>query len=223
MRDLSSRFKNKTIDFNKLIQYGFTKIDNQYIYKTTICDGLFEMIVIISNDSKTSKLIDAMNDEEYIMADIQDSVGEFVGKVRQEYENKLNDIINKCTYKDVFKSKQAKEVIEYIKNKYNDDLEFLWEKFDDNAIWRNKKNNKWYGLLVTLSERKIGIESDKVINMIIIRYQPENIENIVDNKLIYPGYHMNKRSWITIKLDDTMEIEKIYRYIDNSYDISIKK
>ena len=167
MRDLSSRFKNKTIDFNKLIQYGFTKIDNQYIYKTTICDGLFEMIVIISNDSKTSKLIDAMNDEEYIMADIQDSVGEFVGKVRQEYENKLNDIINKCTYKDVFKSKQAKEVIEYIKNKYNDDLEFLWEKFDDNAIWRNKKNNKWYGLLVTLSERKIGIESDKVINMII--------------------------------------------------------
>ena len=223
MRDLSNQFKNKTIDFNKLIQYGFTKNDNQYVYKTTICDGFFEMIVIISNDSKTSKIIDAMNDEEYIMVEIQDSVGEFVGKVRQEYENKLNDIINKCTYKDVFKSKQAKEVIEYIKNKYNDDLEFLWEKFDDNAIWRNKKNNKWYGLLVTLSERKIGIESDKVINMIILRYQPENIENIIDNKLVYPGYHMNKRSWITIKLDDTMKIEKIYSYIDNSYDISIKK
>ena len=48
-------------------------------------------------------------------------------------------------YDEIYKNQQSKEVIKYIKEKYDDDLEFLWKKYDNNAIWRNKQNNKWYG------------------------------------------------------------------------------
>lgn len=223
MRSLEKEFENKVVDYNKLIEYGFKKRENIYIYKVKIYKEQFEMTVYISEKEKISKLIDLENEDEYILVDISDSEGEFVGSVRKEYEAKIKDIINKCTTLDVFKFDQSKQVIKYIKQKYNDNLEFLWEKFDNNAIWRNKKNNKWYGLLLTISEDKLKINSNKIVEIIDLRYQKDKINEIIDNKKIYPGYHMNKKSWITIKMDGSLNIEMIYELIDNSYILSLNK
>ena len=221
MRNLDNELKNKKIDYKKLLDYGFIEKNKQYSYKTKIMDEQFEITVEAFENKMTSKLIDLVNEDEYILVDITESTGEFVGKVREEYENILNDIIVKCTNRDAFKCKQSKEIIKYIKEKYNDELEFLWKKFDNNAICRNKQNNKWYAIFCTVTEDKIGINSNKIIEIIDIRYQKENIDKIIDNKKIYPGYHMNKKSWITIKLDDTVETKKIFDFIDNSYRLSI--
>lgn len=49
---------------------------------------------------------------------------------------------------NVFKSVYAKELIEYVCSTYGDELEFLWQKFPDNAIWRRKDTGKWYGALL---------------------------------------------------------------------------
>ena len=38
---------------------------------------------------------------------------------------------------------------------YCDELEFLWQKFPDNAVWRRKDNKKWYGALLTVSKEKL--------------------------------------------------------------------
>lgn len=221
MRNLNDRLKNRIIDNKKLINYGFKMYDNKYMYNEKICNNQFEMIVEIKDNLVTSKLIDLLNEEEYVLVDVQDSIGEFVGKVRQQYEERLDDIINHCTEKEVFKQNQTKQIIEYIKEKYNDELEFLWEKYDDAAIWRNKQNNKWYGLLMIITEDKLGVESNRIIEVLDIRYQKEESQKIVDNKKIFPGYHMNKKSWITIKLDNTVEKRRIKELIDNSYNLSL--
>ena len=223
MRNLKHMLRNKTVNGNKLVKYGFTKQRNTYVYKTKIYNDQFEVIVTFSNDNNTSMLVDLATEEEYILVDIEDLAGEFVGKVREEYNNKLQDIINKCTDSNVFKGNQTKDVIKYIKEKYNDDLEFLWVKYDNNAIWRNKINNKWYALLLTVTEDKLKIDSNKEIEIIDLMYQKDKIKEIVDNKRIYPGYHMNKKSWITIILDGTLDSDEIFQLIDNSYNISVKK
>ena len=221
MRNLENELKNKTINHGELLKYGFIKKDEKYTYKTKICDKQFEIIVKVENNKMTSKLIDIANEEEYILADIEESTGEFVGRVREEYEKKINDIIKKCTNLDIFKSNQAKEIIKYVKDKYNDDLEFLWQKFDNNAIWRNKTNNKWYAALLIISKRKLGIDSDEIIEIIDLRYQKEKIEEIIDDVKIFHGYHMNKNSWITIKLDNSVDTKDICDLIDNSYNLAI--
>lgn len=182
MRNLDNELKNKIINYDKLLKYGFVLENGIYLYKTKLYDKQFEMRVTVENNRMISKLFDLINDEEYILVDIQDSIGEFVGKVRQEYENELQNIIVKCTTPNVFKSEQAKEVIKYVKDKYNDDLEFLWKKFSENAIWRNKINNKWYGALLIISERKLELESDKIIDIIDLRYSKDKIKEIIDNK-----------------------------------------
>lgn len=223
MRILETELKNKAIKYDELLKYGFIQENGIYLYKTKIYDGQFEMIVTIENHKMTSKLFDLVNDDEYILVDIHDSTGEFVGKVREEYENELRNIIEKCTTPNVFKSEQSKEVIKYVKDKYNDDLEFLWKKFPGNAVWRNKINNKWYGALLIISERKLGLESDKIIDIIDLRYSRDKIKEIIDNEKIFAGYHMNKNGWITIKLDDSIRTQTIFELIDNSYKLSLEK
>ena len=221
MRDLSGELKNKSIDYTKLIKYGFIKENNRYVYKEEIFNDEFEVNVIFSEEKQYSELIDLESNTEFPLVDVETTVGEFVGNLRQEYENVLNKIIDKCTYKEIFKRNQTKQVINYIKEKYDDELEFLWEKFEDTAIWRNKQNDKWYGILMKISERKLGIDSDKIVEVIDLRYKKENIEDILKKENIFPGYHMNKKSWITIKLDGTVDIDKIFDLIDNSYNLSI--
>lgn len=223
MRKLENELKNKTINISKLLEYGFIKENEKYIYSTKIYNEQFEMIVEVRENDITSKLIDLAIGDEYILVDVQDSIGEFVGKIREEYENKLDNIISECTSFNIFKSEQAKEVIKYIKEKYNDDLEYLWKRFPENAIWRNNTNNKWYGALLIISERKLEIASDKMIEIIDLRYQKEQIKEIIDNKTIYAGYHMNKDNWITIKLDKSVQLEKIFELIDNSYKLSLER
>ena len=148
--------------------------------------------------------------------------GEFVGTVREEYENKLKDIIDKCTNPNIFKSSQTKEIIKYISDKYGDELEFLWEKYDNNAIWRNKTNKKWYAVLLTITEEKLKLESKKEIEVIDLRYQKDMVDEVIDSIQIYPGYHMNKKSWITIILNNSMRTDEIIKFIDNSYLLSVK-
>ena len=220
MRNLENELKNKTINFNQLLEYGFIMDENKYILKTKIFNNQFEMIVKLSDAENTSKLIDLANGEEYILVDLQDSTGEYVGKVRKEYEEKIQDIFNKCTSLNIFKSEQSKEVIKYIKNKYNDELEFLWGNLEETAIWRNKNNNKWYGIIMTLQESKLGINSEKIVEIIDLRYQKERTNEVIDNKKIFAGYHMNQKSWITIKLDDTVDLGEIVELINNSYNLS---
>ena len=223
MRDLSKNLENREINYSKLLEYGFIRNKNSYIYEVDICNNRFKVVVEISEAKQISKVIDKLTNEEYILADVPDSSGDFVGKVKDEYNLVINDVINKCTNSNIFKSEQTMEVIKYIKEKYHDDLEFLWEKFPTDAIWRNKQNKKWYGLILTIEENKLGIKENKKIEIIDLRYPKEDIKNIVDNKKIFPGYHMNKNSWLTIKLDGSVTLKEIYKLIDISYELSLNK
>ena len=223
MRNLKKVFENRKIEYDKLLKYGFVSKKNVYVFEKDIVENNFRVIIEISKIKQISKVLDLATKDEYILADIEDAKGDFVSKIKEEYETILHDIIETCTIIDVFRSNQAKKVIQYVKEKYNDDLEYLWKKFPNNAIWRNKSNNKWYGVLLVIPKSKLGIESDDTVEIIDLRYPKEHIAEIVDHEQIFTGYHMNKHSWITIKLDDTVKIEKIYQLIDRSYELSLEK
>lgn len=219
MRRLDQEFKNFKIIYNSLLDYGFTKNKNIYTYQEFILNNEFKVVVEINNDIAISKLIEVAFNEEYLNVDNSDATGEYVGNIREEYNKVINKIVKNCFQKEIFKNKQTKEIIKYIKDKYNDELEFLWEKFDDNGIWRNKNNKKWYAALLTVKATYFNIDSNDIIEVIDLRYEKGKTSNIIDNKKIFPGYHMNKSSWITIKLDGSMDNLELFKLIDNSYNI----
>ena len=129
----------------------------------------------------------------------------------------MQDIADRCYETAVFKSEQSIALIAYVREKYGDELEYLWDKFPDNAVWRRKDNEKWYGALLTVSRRKLGIPSDEIVEIIDLRIAPEAMENLIDNARFFPGWHMNKKHWYTIILDGTVSLDEIYRKLDESY------
>ncbi len=223
MRNLENYFKDRKINYDRLVEYGFILKEDNYYYEKVINDGVFKIVIEINKQQKIAKVIDLLNDQEYNLVDVKGATGNFVGKIKEIYEALINDIIDKCSDVDVFKSKQTIAIINYVKAKYDNDLEFLWKKSPKNAIWRNQNNRKWYGAVLVISKDKLKIESNEMVEILDLRYQKNDIKNIIDNYKIFPGYHMNKDNWITIILDGRVELEEIYQLIDNSYQLSLHK
>lgn len=122
----------------------------------------------------------------------------------------------------IWKNDYTKKVISHVYQTYGDELEFLWPKFPNNAIWRRKDSGKWYAALLVVSKKKLGIDSDDIAEIINLRMDPEMLIFLVDNKKYYPGYHMNKRHWCTIILDGSVPLEEIYARIDESFVLARK-
>lgn len=216
-------FIRRKILFEKLISYGFMKHGGTYEYHTPILDGEFQMQVLIFDDERVeTKLIDLMSNEEFVLHLVPGASGSFVGKVKKEYEDVLTSIEENCTEAEVFKSESAKQIISHVRDKYGDELEFLWKKTPDNAIWRRKDSNKWYAALLKISKRKLGIDSDEIIEIIDLRIQSDEISALIDGIKYFPGYHMNKKSWYTICLDGSVSIQEICERIDVSYQLAKK-
>ena len=201
----------------KLDAYGFRKIRNHRKYDTDILNDEFRLEITIGKNSvPDTKLTEIATGEEYGLYKTE-AVGTFVGEVRTAVANILQDIADRCYETAVFKAEQSVALIAYVREKYSDELEYLWDKFPDNAVWRRKDNKKWYGALLTVSRRKLGIPSDEIVEIIDLRAAPEVIENLVDNSRFFPGWHMNKKHWYTIILDGTVSVDEICRKVDESY------
>lgn len=214
-------FDRKILNMEKALLFGFVKDGNDYKCETDILDGLFHLQVLISSAGTVdTNLIEKETGEEYILYKTN-AAGSFVGDVRKAIETILIQVARDCYDIEIFKSPQAKEVICYVQGKYGDELEFLWKKFPDNAIWRRKDTAKWYGAILTVAKSKLGFESDEIVEIIDLRIQSEKMEMLLLNDNYYPGWHMNKKNWYTIILDGSVAIEDICKHIDESYRLAL--
>lgn len=140
---IESTFRRKSVNIKKPKEYGFKKEADMYSYRATLPDSGFTAAVNITKQGDVSAVVtDPSLGEPYTLHLSDASVGSFVGSVRADYEQALTDISDKCFDPDVFKHEQSKAVIDYVRNTYDDELEFLWKKFDDNAIVRRKDSKK---------------------------------------------------------------------------------
>lgn len=207
-------FGNAKCIEDKLLQYGFTKTSDIYVYKCGIFNNEFTLIVEINNSSEVNtSLIENSFKEPYIIYKVPTSQGEFVGKIKKEVSLILEDIKNKCFISSIAISIQTKDVIQYVKDKYGDEPEYLWEKFKETAAIRKKDNKKWYGLICKIPANKLNINNDNLIDVLIVRGDPIEI----DNQNIFAGWHMNKKSWISLVLDNRLSNEEVFKIIDKSY------
>ena len=210
-------FKKCSVNYDKLKKYGFIKNNDIYIYEKKFLNNEFMAIIKINNGNISGKVIDLQVNEEYININTN-MQGEFVNKVRDEYKNILLDIRNNCFISNNFIYDQTNRINKYIKDKYNDEPEFLWSKFPGYAVFRNKYNNKWYGIIMNIDLSKISNDHENV-EIINIKLDKDKINDLLNKKGFYKAYHMNKEDWITISLNDTLSDEYIIDLLDESYDL----
>ena len=212
--------KYKLIEAN-LINYGFIFNDGIYSYNKSIHNNAFELKITIINNVIDGKLIDNDFNEEYIKINIE-TEGVFISSLKNECEEILIDIRNKCFYKLDFIYPQSNKISTLIKEKYNVKSEFLWESDPGFGVFRNPKTNKWFGIIMNIPKNKIIGNDNKEIEVLNVMLK-DKINDYINNKGIYKAYHMNKNNWISIILDETLKDEEIMNLINISYDNSNRK
>lgn len=211
-------FKRSIVNYNKLIDYGFKKDGNRYILKKEFLDNSFLAIITINDKGiANGKIIDLLVNEEYTNIRTEMN-GVFVNKVREEYKIILNEIKNNCYDSKYFINNQANNISKYIKDKYNVEPEFLWKKYPYFGIFRNKSNNKWFALITNIDKSKID-EGTGEVELLNIKLDKNEIKELLREDGFYEAYHMNKKSWISIILNDTLNDNKIYELINESYNL----
>lgn len=61
------------------------------------------------------------------------------------------------------------------------------------------------------------IEEDHPVEVINVKVDQKNTGRYLLQAGIYEAYHMNKKSWVSIIMDDTLSDKEIHGMIDDSY------
>ena len=204
-------FDGYKVDYEKLLQYGFKKVVSIFQYEVNILDNRFR-VVVTCDKTIDGKIIDLDFGDEYTNFR-RESLGEFNANIKKEYISLLEDVREKCFRKDEFISLQAKRINDFIFREFGVRLEFLWAKYPSYAVYR--KGKKWFGLIASIPLNKLDKTSsdEKMVSIINVKLLHE-----VEYKAgIYEAYHMNKKYWIAIILDDSLKDEEVEELILNSY------
>lgn len=216
-------FRNKKFDEKKMADFGFKSDGDGFLYTQNIKDDQFELYFRVNSakDIETS-LVDRMSGEPYTLYLVEDAEGTFVGEVREAYESALNEIAANCCNDTYFTCQQSNRITELIYDKYRDTPEFLWEKFPGHGVFRNPLSRKWYGVILRVSGEKLDKKLKSEVEVLNIKLSVEDVQNLLKQRGFYPAYHMNKKSWISILLDDIISDKEIMALIDKSHKFSAK-
>lgn len=193
-------------------------------YEKLLLDNSFRAVIKINKNGEVSGTVyDLENDDEFLPLRIENNEGSFAAKVRSEYEKFLTEIRDKYFIKNYFIYPQSNRITQLIIEKYGNYPEFLWEKFDGSGVFRNKESQKWYAGILDVEGSKIKKCKSGIIEVLDIKLDPDEIQELLLLPDFYPAYHMNKKSWITIILDDSLTDKKIMELIHKSYLLSFGK
>ncbi len=209
-------FKRSKCDFSRLSSYGFIKEGDIFKYTHFLIDNLI-MDIIIDMDGKVSfKVTDLIFNEEYVNYKIENQVGEYVSRVREEINNILCDIKTNCFTNKFFIYDQSNRITKLIKDKYGDDPLFLWKDDDKDGVFKNPSSDKWYGIIMNVNSNKLTKES-KDCEVLNVKLDPDKIKKLIKKKGYYECYHMSKKYWLSIILDDTLNDSVIMDLISESH------
>jgi len=217
-------FKYKSFDEKKLTEYGFTRDGEKLCLKAPIMEGQFYIAVRISPEGGADvSAYESDSCEEYTLFKIEGAAGEFVGKMRAEAEEILQDIAEKCCRTQIFKLEQTQRILQIARQLYGDEAEFLWDKLPDCAVLRRKDCGKWYAVIMAVQKGKILDGGEGLTEALDLRADPEEIDGLADGKRYFRGYHMNKKHWFTVLLDGGVSTEEIQKRLKKSYALAVKK
>ncbi len=94
------------------------------------------------------------------------------------------------------------QFLEYCLDTYGTSPDYPFEDKHETAVLRHADNRKWYALVMRVSRRKFGMDSDEVIDVVNLKQPTEMFGSFGASDGVYPAYHMNKLHWISVLLPD---------------------
>ena len=97
------------------------------------------------------------------------------------------------------------DFLTYCLDTYGTEADYPFDEDFETAVFRHPGNRKWYAILMRVSRRKFGFDSDEVIDVVNLKLPTEMFGSFGSSDGVYPAYHMNKVHWISVLLPDAAE------------------
>ena len=223
--DASKGFVHLRVRTATLGEFGFRRKGRSgWVYASPIDGTSLECRVTISAKGVVSeKVVDLASGDDYALYRVANATGRFVGQVREAVTALLKRIAASCFERDVFILEQSRAFLDTVGNRWNEELEFLWEDSPEYAVLRRTDTGKWYGVMMRLPGRKFSLPDDAVSEFILLRIPTDTRDAVLANSRFLPAYHMNKRTWFAIRLDGGVELSEILRLVECSRKQAVKR
>ena len=94
------------------------------------------------------------------------------------------------------------EFLDYCTETYGTTPDYPFEEDFVTTVLRHSATRKWYAIVLRVSRRKFGQESDEIIDVVNMKLPVEMFGSFGKADGVYPAYHMNKLHWISLLLPD---------------------
>ena len=216
-------FLHSSVDFSKLEKYGFVKTGTDFILERSFLNGSFKAVITINRDGIVSgQVYDTDTNDIYLPLRVESVTGGYAGQVRAAYKTVLKDIREKCFVSTLFTGNQANRITQKIFELYGDKPDFPWRK-NDGGVFRNPDSGKWYGLIMNIDKRKLNPELSGAVDVMNLKIAADKIPELIKRNGIYPAYHMNKKYWISVVLNDVLPDNTVMDLIAESRSFSCPK
>ena len=214
-------FKSYQFNQEKARAYGFVENGEVWTYSCQILQGDFFMTVSITTDNVNFQAFDQETGDLYPQVHMESMRGSFVGSVRESCLEILYQIRKACFDEQDYICPQTKRIMAVVQEKYGNQLEYLWEKSPDTAVLRHEDNQKWYAILMRIPWDRLDKGREGLVEAVNLKH--DQVADLLSQNGIYPAFHMNKRYWISLPLDDTLSDEEVLELIERSWNLTIKK
>lgn len=217
---LPDYFEKYRIDKEKALAYGFLKQGEKFHYDQLIIDGDFKLYVSVQGKQVHFWLVDQETGDDYVQLHMDQMVGQYVGQVREAYQQALENIRSSCFSVKDFLYPQTKRLVDWISQQYERPIEYLWERSPDSGVFRHQKDLKWFGVLMKIDWSKLDTKQKGTIEVLNLKL--EHVSQLLEESHFYPAYHMNKKYWISIPLDGRVEEDLLFELVAESWALTKK-
>ena len=210
----------------KLQVFGFEKRGEEFVYSQEMMNGDFLLQLKLQGDKLDYQVFDQETGDEYVQVKMEAMTGEFVGQVREACQEIFLMIRANCFEEVGFLYEQSRRLQEYVARTYDGRLEYLWEKSSRKSstkagVFRHQDSKKWYGAFLTTDWSKFEVDGSGTIE--VLNVKNDHVVELIQRKGIYPAFHMNKKYWLSLPLDDTLTDTELFFLLDKSFELTQKK
>ena len=115
------------------------------------------------------------------------------------------------------------DLFQYVLDTYGTEPEYPWADEPTFAVLRHALGGKWYGLVMRLPRKTLGLEGEGSVDALNLKLDPALVYILREQPGCRPAWHMNKTHWLTVLLDGSADAALVTDLLGQSYALTAKK
>ncbi len=191
----------------KLRDYGFTEKDGGWFLQRELQFKDLLVTIRIAPPQFEVRVIDRTFNDDFLPFSVKGGNS----PVKAAVNDLLAEILAKCF------CNTKRDIIAYCEQTYHTPHEKPWAEFPEYCTFKTVKKQKWYALVMDIPCQKLGLTGNAKVDVINVKLPTEQIQSLIDHQHYFPAYHMNKKYWLTILLDQQTDVVQLKKLLDTSY------